>query len=70
MNFLHILKISIFLQKCYKKRYVIKCIELLINRPHLINQCLPNSKGITAFHRACYRGYYCLIDFMIDKGKI
>ena len=66
-----ILKVSkIDLQRCYNKRFALKCIELSKYCPHLINLCLPNSNGITPFHRVCYRGNYCLIDFMIDNGKI
>ncbi|XP_033224977.1 uncharacterized protein LOC117177951 [Belonocnema kinseyi] len=54
--------------KCYNTREALKCVELSIYCPHLINMCLPNSKGVTPFHRVCYRGNYFLIDFMIDKG--
>ncbi|XP_033352721.1 uncharacterized protein LOC117235100 isoform X1 [Bombus vosnesenskii] len=53
--------------KCYDKFYALKCIDIIVNCPQLVNvKSLPY--GLTPFHRVCFQGHKCLIAFMLAKG--
>ncbi|XP_015188460.1 PREDICTED: uncharacterized protein LOC107072777 [Polistes dominula] len=53
--------------KCYMKAYALRCIYLISYCPHLIN--IPHGpKGYTPFHKVCFHGNTCLIEYMLAKG--
>ncbi|KAK9308674.1 hypothetical protein QLX08_001406 [Tetragonisca angustula] len=53
--------------RCYEKFYALKCIDIIVNCPQLVNvKSLPY--GLTPFHRVCFQGHKCLIVFMLAKG--
>ncbi|XP_006618977.1 uncharacterized protein LOC102672580 [Apis dorsata] len=52
---------------CCKTFYALKCIDIIVHCPQLINvKC--SSSGLTPFHRICLQGHKCLIAFMLAKG--
>ncbi|XP_076279964.1 uncharacterized protein LOC143208904 isoform X2 [Lasioglossum baleicum] len=53
--------------QCYDKVYALKCIDITVYCPQLLNVKCPIT-GITPFHRICYNGHTCLITFMLGKG--
>ncbi|XP_017755008.1 PREDICTED: uncharacterized protein LOC108547133 [Eufriesea mexicana] len=53
--------------KCYETFYALKCIDITVHCPQLINIKSP-PYGLTPFHRVCFQGHKCLITFMLAKG--
>ncbi|XP_076658136.1 uncharacterized protein LOC143362132 isoform X2 [Halictus rubicundus] len=60
-------KLEYSANKCYDKVYALKCIDIVVYCPQLLNVKSPIN-GITPFHRVCYHGHTCLITFMLGKG--
>ncbi|KAI4501904.1 hypothetical protein M0802_003239 [Mischocyttarus mexicanus] len=53
--------------KCYMKIYALRCIHLISYCPYLIN--IPHGpNGYTPFHKVCFHGNTCLIEYMLAKG--
>lgn len=51
------------------KVYALRCIRLTNYCPYLIN--IPHGPdGYTPFHKVCFHGNTCLIEYMLAKGKI
>ncbi|KAK2579843.1 hypothetical protein KPH14_007528 [Odynerus spinipes] len=62
-----LLKLHDATDKCYMTVYALKCIQLVNYCPHLIN--IPHGlDGYTPFHRVCFHGNTCLIEYMLAKG--
>nr|XP_033328727.1 uncharacterized protein LOC117221680 [Megalopta genalis] len=60
-------KLEYSADRCYDKVHALKCIDIVIYCPQLLNVKSPIN-GITPFHRVCYHGHTCLITFMLGKG--
>ncbi|XP_053971675.1 uncharacterized protein LOC128872722 isoform X1 [Hylaeus volcanicus] len=52
---------------CFEKLYALKCIDIVVYCPHLLNVKSPVN-DLTPFHRICLQGHTCLITFMLAKG--
>ncbi|CAK9803719.1 hypothetical protein ANTPLA_LOCUS3791 [Anthophora plagiata] len=53
--------------KCYETFYALKCIDIVVHCPQLLNIKSPPN-GLTPFHRICFQGKKSLITFMLAKG--
>ncbi|XP_003702134.2 uncharacterized protein LOC100882949 [Megachile rotundata] len=53
--------------KCSEKVYALKCIDVVVCCPQLLNIRSPLN-GLTPFHRICFQGHTYLIAFMLAKG--
>ncbi|KAL2746671.1 hypothetical protein V1477_005041 [Vespula maculifrons] len=62
-----LLKLYEAADKCYMKVYALRCIRLTNYCPYLIN--IPHGPdGYTPFHKVCFHGNTCLIEYMLAKG--
>ncbi|XP_078049646.1 uncharacterized protein LOC144476487 [Augochlora pura] len=60
-------KLEYSAERCYDKVYAMKCIDIVVYCPQLLNVKSPIN-GLTPFHRVCFHGHTCLITFMLGKG--
>ncbi|XP_076248678.1 uncharacterized protein LOC143188355 [Calliopsis andreniformis] len=54
-------------EKCYDKFYALKCIDIIVYCPQLLNVQSPLN-GVTPFHRICFHGGAHLVAFALAKG--
>ncbi|XP_011308872.1 uncharacterized protein [Fopius arisanus] len=54
-------------ERCYQKKYMMKCIDIVSKYPPLVNVKCPIS-GLTPFHQVCFHRNSCLVSFMLGHG--